>query len=95
MLKPETISFGQAMPEEKMAASFRYAEACDLCMVLGSSLVVYPAAAIPMRAADSGAKLIIINRDETPQDDRADLVIRESLGDALGRIMERVSSFAS
>jgi NAD-dependent deacetylase len=95
VLKPETISFGQAMPEDKMAAAFRFAEACDLCMVLGSSLVVYPAAAIPVHAADSGAKLIIINRDETPQDDRADLVIRASLGETLSRIMERVSNFSS
>jgi NAD-dependent deacetylase len=95
VLKPETVSFGQAMPEDKMAAAFQYAEACDLCMVLGSSLVVYPAAAIPMHAADKGAKLIIINRDETPQDDRAHLVIRESLGETLGRIMERVSHLAS
>lgn len=95
ILKPETVSFGQAMPEDKMAAAFQCAEACDLCMVLGSSLVVYPAAAIPMHAADSGAKLIIINRDETPQDDRADLVIRASLGETLGRIMERVLSFSS
>ena len=95
VLKPETISFGQAMPEDKMAAAFRYAEACDLCMVLGSSLVVYPAAAIPMHAADSGAKFIIINRDETPQDDRADLVIRSSLGETLSRIMERVLNSSS
>jgi NAD-dependent deacetylase len=95
ILKPETISFGQAMPEDKMAAAFRFAEACDLCMVLGSSLVVYPAAAIPVHAADSGAKLIIINRDQTPQDDRADLVIHASLGETLGRIMERVSRFSS
>jgi len=95
VLKPETISFGQAMPEDKMAAAFRYAEACDLCMVLGSSLVVYPAAAIPMHAADSGAKLMIINRDETPQDDRADLVIRASLGETLSRIMERVLNSSS
>jgi NAD-dependent deacetylase len=95
VLKPETISFGQAMPEDKMAAAFRSAEACDLCMVLGSSLVVYPAAAIPMHAADRGAKLIIINRDETPQDDRADLVIRSSLGETLSRIMEKVLNLSS
>jgi NAD-dependent deacetylase len=95
VLKPETISFGQAMPEDKMAAAFRYAEACDLCMVLGSSLVVYPAAAIPMHAADSGAKLIIINRDETPQDGRAHLVIRASLGETLSRIMEWVLNSSS
>jgi len=95
ILKPDTISFGQAMPEDKMAEAFRCAEACDLCMALGSSLVVYPAAAIPMHAADSGAELIIINRDQTPQDDRADLVIHASLGETLSRIMERVLHLSS
>jgi NAD-dependent deacetylase len=95
ILKPDTISFGQAMPEDKMAEAFRCAEACDLCMVLGSSLVVYPAAAIPAHAADSGAELIIINREETPQDDRADLVIHAALGDTVSRIMERVLHLSS
>ncbi|MGD2126734.1 MAG: Sir2 family NAD-dependent protein deacetylase [Desulfobacteraceae bacterium] len=90
ILKPKTISFGQAMPEDEMVKAFRYAQACDLCIVLGSSLVVYPAASVPIHAVDSGAKLIIINRDETPQDDRADVVIHASLGDALGRIMDMV-----
>jgi NAD-dependent deacetylase len=47
ILKPDTVSFGQSMPEDKMARSFREAETCDLCMVLGSSLVVQPAASVP------------------------------------------------
>ena len=90
MLKPETISFGQAMPEDKMATSFKLAEACDLCIVLGSSLVVYPAASIPVRAVEQGASLMIINRDETPIDKIAHLVIHEALGKTLSRIMELV-----
>ena len=91
VLKPDTISFGQAMPEDKMRAAVEYADICDLCIVLGSSLVVYPAASIPERAADSGAKLMIINRDKTPQDDVAALVINDSLGETLGNMMERVN----
>ncbi len=83
ILKPATVSFGQSMPEEKMARSFREAETCDLCMVLGSSLVVQPAASVPEHAARNGAPLIIINRDPTPLDGIADLVINMSLTAAL------------
>ena len=87
ILKPDTISFGQAMPEDKMARAFRHAQECDLCIVLGSSLVVYPAASIPVQAHQSGAKLIIINLDETPLDPQADLVIHESVSEVLGAMV--------
>jgi len=90
ILKPETVSFGQPMPEEKMAAAFRCARGCDLCMVLGSSLVVYPAASIPAQAVENGASLLIVNRDPTPMDEYADVVIRHSLGETLTRMMEKV-----
>ncbi len=92
ILKPDTVSFGQAMPQDKMEQAFRYARECDLCMALGSSLVVYPAASIPIHASDSGAKLIIINRDKTPLDDRAALVINFSAGKALGTIIDMLRS---
>ncbi len=88
ILKPATVSFGQSMPEDKMARSFREAEACDLCMVLGSSLVVQPAASVPEHAARSGAPLMIINRDPTPLDGIADLVINMSLTAALEKMVE-------
>lgn len=90
ILKPETISFGQAMPESKMAAAFKCAGECDLCMVLGSSLVVYPAASIPIQAVENGAGLLIVNRDPTPMDQDADVVIHGGLGEILTKIMERV-----
>ncbi len=92
ILKPATISFGQAMPQEAMEASFRHAEKCDLCLVLGSSLVVYPAASIPALAVQKGARLLIINRDPTHLDTQADLVIHESVGEVLPRIVEKRSS---
>lgn len=88
ILKPDTISFGQAMPQEEMALAAMHARDCDLCIVLGSSLVVYPAASIPLQAVHSGAKLIIINRDETPLDSSADLVIHDSVSKVLSRAME-------
>ena len=87
ILKPDTISFGQAMPEDKMADALMYARECDLCIVLGSSLVVYPAASVPVHAVQNGAKLLIINRDETPLDAEADLVCHESLSKALGQMV--------
>jgi NAD-dependent deacetylase len=90
ILKPDTISFGQSMPESKMEASFRCSRECDLCMVLGSSLVVYPAASIPVQAVQEGARLVIVNRDPTPMDDVADVVIRGSLGEILTGLMEQV-----
>lgn len=88
ILKPDTISFGQAMPQDKMEQAMRCARDCDLCIVLGSSLVVYPAASVPIHALESGSQLMIINRDETPLDSTADLVIHDSIGTALGRIVE-------
>jgi NAD-dependent deacetylase len=93
ILKPSTVSFGQAMPEAEMAEAIRCAGECDVCMVLGSSLVVYPAASVPLHAAEEGAKLVIVNRDPTPLDSQAEVVIHESLGETLTRIMERVRSF--
>lgn len=87
VLKPDTISFGQAMPQEKVQESLRLARECDLCLVLGSSLVVYPAASIPAYAVQQGARLVIVNRDETPLDGSADVVIHGSVGEVLPRIM--------
>lgn len=87
ILKPDTISFGQAMPEDKMADALMYARECDLCIVLGSSLVVYPAASVPVHAVQNGARLIIINRDETPLDTEADLLSHDSVSEALGQMV--------
>lgn len=90
ILKPETVSFGQAMPQDKVEESLRLARESDLCLVLGSSLVVYPAASIPAYAVDHGARLVIVNRDETPLDRIADLVIHYSVGHVLPKILERL-----
>jgi NAD-dependent deacetylase len=89
ILKPDTISFGQAMPQDKMAQALTHARECDLCIALGSSLVVYPAASVPAHAVEGGAKLMIINHDETPLDSLADVVVHESVSKALGEMVER------
>ena len=75
------------MPEEEMNRAMRYARQSDLCIVLGSSLVVYPAASVPIQAVRNGASLMIINRDPTPHDARADLVIHASVSDALEQML--------
>lgn len=87
VLKSATISFGQAMPEMEMRRAQKLIASCDLCLVLGSSLVVYPAAAFPAFAKENGASLVIVNREPTPLDDVADLVIRAEIGDVLSRFI--------
>jgi NAD-dependent deacetylase len=84
IVKTATISFGQAMPELEMARAEQATLACDLFIVLGSSLVVYPAAGFPLMAKRNGAKLVIVNREATDQDSFADLVIHREIGPTLG-----------
>ena len=88
LLKSATISFGQAMPEEKMALAEAEAEVADLCMAIGSSLVVYPAANIPIIAKQTGAQYAIINREPTDQDPYADLVLNTEIGPLLSEVIE-------
>jgi NAD-dependent deacetylase len=82
-VKTATVSFGQAMPEAEMARAEAEALACDLFLVLGSSLVVYPAAGFPLLAKRNGARLAIINREPTEQDALADLVLHQPIGEVL------------
>lgn len=83
ILKSATISFGQTMPEGPMRRAQKLMAGCDLCLVVGSSLVVYPAAAFPAFAKENGARLVIVNREPTPLDEMADLVIHEEIGAVL------------
>ena len=84
IIKSATISFGQSMPQAAMARAHAESTECDLFIVLGSSLVVYPAAGFPALAKQRGAKLVIINREATEQDDSADLVVHDEIGATLG-----------
>ncbi|MEE4012135.1 Sir2 family NAD-dependent protein deacetylase [Roseibium sp. FZY0029] len=79
MLKAAVISFGQQMPERELQRAAEAAAACDLFLVLGSSLVVHPAAQLPAIAAQSGAELVILNGQETPLDSYASTVVRTPL----------------
>ncbi|WP_368744885.1 NAD-dependent deacetylase [Desertibaculum subflavum] len=84
VVKTATISFGQAMPEQEMRRAQIETLACDLFIVLGSSLVVYPAAGFPITAKRNGARLAIINREPTELDDFADLVLNREIGPTFG-----------
>lgn len=83
VVKSATISFGQAMPEEAMRRARQMTRKCDLFLSVGSSLVVYPAAGFPALAQEQGARLVILNRDPTPLDSMADLVLRGDIGTVL------------
>jgi NAD-dependent deacetylase len=83
-IKTATISFGQLMPVAAMQRAEAESLACDLFLVIGSSLVVYPAAGFPELAQSKGAALVIINREPTHLDNVADLVLRGSAGATLG-----------
>ena len=87
IIKSATISFGQQMPELPMRRATAATLSCDLFIVLGSSLSVFPAADFPVRAKENGAALVIINRDPTPLDERADVVIHDGIGDTLTQVV--------
>lgn len=80
-IKTATVSFGQAMPVQAMERAQDLAESCDLFVSIGSSLVVWPAAGVPLCAKRNGARLVIVNREETELDEFADLVIRDDIGE--------------
>ena len=90
ILKPDVVFFGELLPEMTLKKATFNATRCDLIIVIGSSLVVYPAASIPMYAKESGAKLLIINNTPTPCDGVADIIIHHSAGETMERLLEEV-----
>jgi NAD-dependent deacetylase len=87
IVKTATISFGQPMPVEAMRRADAASRECDLFIVLGSSLLVHPAAALPMIAKSNGAALAIVNREPTAMDGSADVVIHAEIGAVLREIV--------
>jgi len=87
ILRPNTVLFGESLPQKLLNEAMHLAQNCDLFFVLGSSLVVSPAAQIPKIAKDRGAALVIINLDKTPLDDIADLVIHDKVSNVLSKII--------
>ena len=83
VLRPDVVLFGELLPAGVVAEAERAAQMCDLMLVVGSSLVVYPAAGLPYQAKHSGARLAIVNIDPTPLDDLADLCLHRPAGEVL------------
>jgi len=90
ILKPDAVYFGEMLPQAVLSEASRRANQCDLCIVVGSTLVVYPAAYIPEYAHQAGAKIVIINIGSTPMDSRATVRIEGKAGETLDRVMQYV-----
>jgi len=91
-LKPTVVLFGEAMPIPAVEEAFALARAADVMLVVGSSLVVYPAAHVPLAAVEAGASLIVINAEPTPIDRFAEVVIHGRSGEVLPQLAELVSA---
>jgi len=88
ILKPDAVFFGESLPEEVLREATSRSNNCDLFIVIGSSLVVYPAAYMPSYAVNSGAGLVIINLGSTPLDSEAAVLIRAKAGETMSRIVK-------
>ena len=89
-LKPDTISFGQAMPADAVEKAAELSHTSDFFLVVGSTLLVQPAAHMPVYAKQNNAFLVVVNLSETPCDDMCDVLIRDKAGNVLERIVEEV-----
>ena len=92
ILKPDAVFFGESLPQKALNDATHHSRNCDLFIVVGSTLVVYPAAYMPMYAVESGAKLVIINLSSTPVDSHATALISSKAGEAMERIVGKVKS---
>jgi NAD-dependent deacetylase len=90
-LKPDTISFGQAMPLDAVEKAAILSQTSDFFLVVGSTLLVQPAAHMPVYAKQNNAFLAIVNLSETPCDNTCDVLIRGKAGNVLQRIVSEVS----
>jgi len=91
-LKPDTISFGQSMPVAEVERATDLSRTCDFFMVVGSTLLVQPAAHMPFYAKNNGAWLAIINLSETPCDNICDVLVQEEAGKVLPAILDQVKT---
>jgi len=90
-LKPRVVFFGEPLPRDVLGEAMNEAKMCDLFIVVGSSLVVYPAAHLPFIAKENGAKLVIVNYDPTESDPIFDVVIHGKAGEIMPKIVERLN----
>ena len=90
ILKPDAVFFGEALSQETLREATRRAQNCDLFIVIGSTLVIYPAAYMPTYAREAGARLAIVNLTPTPLDHYAEVVIRGRAGEIMSKVMGKV-----
>ena len=90
ILKPNAVFFGEQLPHDVLTEASNRSSGCDLFIVVGSTLVVYPAAYMPIYAVQAGARLVIVNLSSTPMDREAAVLIKAKAGEAMTRIVERV-----
>ena len=90
MLKSATVMFGESMPEKETREAYERSQNSDLFIVIGSSLVVQPAASMPLHAKRSGAKLVILNLSPTPLDRLADVVAPYQATDIMPSVVKKV-----
>ncbi len=90
IIKPDVVFFGEPLPQHVLEQAAHLSQTCELFIVIGSSLVVYPAAYMPMYAKQSGARLVIINNAPTDLDAYADVVARGSAGEIMDAVLKRV-----
>jgi NAD-dependent deacetylase len=90
ILKPDAVFFGEAMPLRETAEAEQRSSSCDLCIVIGSTLAVYPAGLMPRYAVNSGAKLVIINDGETELDHVAHVRISARAGEVMSLTVAKV-----
>jgi len=86
------VNFGDSLPAKDLEESYHHSQKCDLFVVVGSSLVVYPAADMPRVALEAGARLVIINQGETPYDRQTHLRFSEAIGQVLPPAVEKLKN---
>ena len=91
-LRPSVVLFGEMLPDSEIRKAELWSSDCKLFVVLGSSLVVSPANFFPRKAKQAGASLVIVNKEETPLDYMADLVVHESIGDFLSETQKHMNN---
>ncbi|WP_087925533.1 SIR2 family NAD-dependent protein deacylase [Streptomyces albireticuli] len=94
ILKSATVMFGEGLDPRVLGEAVAVTKACDVFIAVGTSLQVHPAASLAGLAADHGARLVIVNAEPTPYDDRADELMREPIGTALPALLERIAGGA-
>ena len=92
MVKTDTVLFGEMLPEDEVSKASVFLALCDAVLVVGSTVSVWPAADVVLRAAQQGKPVVIVNRGETDADNLAAVRIDAGIGKALPTLVDRILS---